>query len=200
MIKLAFALFQVGFDNIGTAAVVELPEKYKRRFEPLTNDVSELKCYITEERSRLNLIMPQNCNVEAEYEERKKLIDELQSQLDSANREYEQLLSTVDELEASWKSELNELVGKVDQKFAGFFSMLGCEGRVLVHCGPDERQYDLYGIKIMVRFREQSELSELTPFHQSGGEKSVSTILYMMALQELTVVPFRVVDEINQGD
>ena len=32
-----------------------------------------------------------------------------------------------------------------------------------------------------------------------GGERSVSTALYMMALQSLTKVPFRCVDEINQG-
>lgn len=30
-------------------------------------------------------------------------------------------------------------------------------------------------------------------------ERSVSTILYLVALQELTYCPFRVVDEINQG-
>jgi chromosome segregation ATPase len=34
---------------------------------------------------------------------------------------------------------------------------------------------------------------------QSGGEKSVSTMLYLMSLQSLTQCPFRVVDEINQG-
>lgn len=50
-----------------------------------------------------------------------------------------------------------------------------------------------------MRFRENTDLCELTPTHQSGGERSVAIILYMMALQELTVVPFRVVDEINQG-
>ncbi|CAJ0746134.1 23813_t:CDS:2, partial [Entrophospora sp. SA101] len=30
-------------------------------------------------------------------------------------------------------------------------------------------------------------------------ERSVSTIMYLMALQELAKTPFRVVDEINQG-
>ena len=33
---------------------------------------------------------------------------------------------------------------------------------------------------------------------QSGGEKSVGTIMYLMALQNMTACPFRVVDEINQ--
>ena len=34
---------------------------------------------------------------------------------------------------------------------------------------------------------------------RSGGERAVSTIMYLMALQQLTTVPFRMVDEINQG-
>jgi len=33
----------------------------------------------------------------------------------------------------------------------------------------------------------------------SGGERSVSTIMYLMALQNMMVSPFRCVDEINQG-
>ena len=33
---------------------------------------------------------------------------------------------------------------------------------------------------------------------RSGGERAVSTIMYLMALQELMVAPFRAVDEINQ--
>ena len=51
---------------------------------------------------------------------------------------------------------------------------------------------------IKVKFRDHENLRELTAHHQSGGERSVSTVLYMMALQELTKCPFRCVDEINQ--
>lgn len=35
-------------------------------------------------------------------------------------------------------------------------------------------------------------------YYRSGGERSVSTIMYLMALQEMMVAPFRAVDEINQ--
>ena len=41
-------------------------------------------------------------------------------------------------------------------------------------------------------------LKELDPHRQSGGERSVATAIYMLALQTLTTVPFRCVDEINQ--
>ena len=58
--------------------------------------------------------------------------------------------------------------------------------------------YNRYGVRIKVTFRDGEPLRELTPFHQSGGERSVATVLYMMALQELARCPFRCVDEINQ--
>ena len=50
-----------------------------------------------------------------------------------------------------------------------------------------------------MKFRDDEEMQLLTANRQSGGERSVSTILYLKALQGITVTPFRVVDEINQG-
>ena len=61
-----------------------------------------------------------------------------------------------------------------------------------------QEDYEKYGIAIKVKFRDTEQLRDLTAHRQSGGEKSVSTVLYMMALQEMTHVPFRCVDEINQ--
>ncbi|GBP91007.1 Structural maintenance of chromosomes protein 5 [Eumeta japonica] len=51
----------------------------------------------------------------------------------------------------------------------------------------------------MVKFRDEEELSRLTRHAQSGGERALTTALYLMALQRLAAVPFRCVDEINQG-
>lgn len=47
-------------------------------------------------------------------------------------------------------------------------------------------------------YRSTERLKVLTAHHQSGGERSVATMLYLISLQELTKCPFRVVDEINQ--
>ena len=48
-------------------------------------------------------------------------------------------------------------------------------------------------------FSEKESLTQLDSHRQSGGERAVSTIFYLMSLQTLTRSPFRVVDEINQG-
>ncbi|PNH08147.1 Structural maintenance of chromosomes protein 5 [Tetrabaena socialis] len=50
-----------------------------------------------------------------------------------------------------------------------------------------------------VQFRAHEGMQLLTKDRQSGGERSTSTILYLIALQGVTSTPFRVVDEINQG-
>lgn len=42
-------------------------------------------------------------------------------------------------------------------------------------------------------------MARLDSQRQSGGERAVSTVFYLMSLQSLTRSPFRVVDEINQG-
>lgn len=46
---------------------------------------------------------------------------------------------------------------------------------------------------------ENETLQRLDQHRQSGGERAVSTIFYLMALQSMAQAPFRVVDEINQG-
>lgn len=61
----------------------------------------------------------------------------------------------------------------------------------------------LYAFRMLIHdsfdFRDTEQLQLLTGQRQSGGERAVSTILYLMSLQELAKSPFRVVDEINQG-
>ena len=63
----------------------------------------------------------------------------------------------------------------------------------------EQYDYEKYAIEIWVKYRESQDLSLLTATQQSGGERSVATILYLISIQDLTAVPFRVIDEINQG-
>merc|ERR1712059_199019 len=91
------------------------------------------------------------------------------------------------------------LVAKINDSFGGMMAELGYAGQVSLRQGQREIGFSGYGIQIQGRFRQGHELQELSKGTQSGGEKSVTTAVYMMALQELTQVPFRCVDEINQG-
>uniref|UniRef100_A0A915D5D4 Structural maintenance of chromosomes protein 5 n=1 Tax=Ditylenchus dipsaci TaxID=166011 RepID=A0A915D5D4_9BILA len=88
---------------------------------------------------------------------------------------------------------------KISANYSRFFTGLGCQGEVRLEIPEDKYNISQYGITIYVKFRNETTLQPLTHQVQSGGERSVSTMLYLMALQDLCPVPFRCVDEINQG-
>ncbi|XP_065886414.1 structural maintenance of chromosomes protein 5-like [Dysidea avara] len=75
---------------------------------------------------------------------------------------------------------------------------MGCAGEVSLLEDKDN-DFSKYGIAIKVKFRSEEDLQVLTTHRQSGGERNVSTMLYLMALQDIASSPFRAVDEINQG-
>ena len=56
-----------------------------------------------------------------------------------------------------------------------------------------------YELQLKVTFKTDQDVSVLDGQKHSGGERAVSTIMYLMALQHLISSPFRTVDEINQG-
>ena len=91
---------------------------------------------------------------------------------------------------------LEHMVSKISTRFGTLFPNVGSAGAVELDTKKD---YHDWNLKIMVAFRDNDKLSPLDSHTQSGGERAVSTVLYMIALQEFTTAPFRVVDEINQG-
>lgn len=84
-------------------------------------------------------------------------------------------------------------------KFSTAFERMGCAGEISVDTGEDEQDFEKYGLSVKVSYRSGEPLQELNSNIQSGGERAVATAAYMLSLQELTPVPFRCVDEINQG-
>lgn len=91
---------------------------------------------------------------------------------------------------------LSTIIDKISEKFGELFVNVGSAGEVKLE---KPNSYSEWSIEILVKFRDIAQLQRLDSHTQSGGERAVSTVLYMIALQEFAAAPFRVVDEINQG-
>ncbi|SCU78863.1 LAME_0A06150g1_1 [Lachancea meyersii CBS 8951] len=106
------------------------------------------------------------------------------------------LRSQIQEKHSLLEPFLDSIVHKLSSNFSELFKNAGSAGAVQL-----ERPtlYSDWQMNIMVKFRDNAPLKKLDFHTQSGGEKAVSTVLYMVALQEFTSAPFRIVDEINQG-
>ncbi|XP_036749326.2 structural maintenance of chromosomes protein 5 isoform X2 [Manis pentadactyla] len=167
-------------------------------FRDLPNTLDEIDALLTEERSRASCFTGLNPTVVEEYTKREEEIEQITEELKIKKFELDKYRENISQVKERWLNPLKELVEKINEKFSNFFSSMQCAGEVDLHT-ENEEDYDKYGIRIRVKFRSSTQLHELTPHHQSGGERSVSTMLYLMALQELNRCPFRVVDEINQG-
>ena len=153
-------------------------------------------------------------NTIREFEERAKRIAKLQDQLASSNEEQAALHEHISTIREYFEPSANEIVGQIDVAFAESFRRIGCAGQVELFRASSENPVDCteelggrengldfanWAIHISVKFRESEPLTLLDSHRQSGGERAVSTIFYLMAMQSLSKAPFRVVDEINQG-
>ncbi|CAI7801899.1 unnamed protein product [Closterium sp. NIES-54] len=172
-------------------------EEAKRLFETLPDSLEELQEEVEERIGQANRIVCPNPHVLQQFQERQEQIRSMQGKVESERQQLEELRAEVERVQGLWLPRLRSLIIRINEAFSRNFQEMAVAGEV----GLDERGADFrsYGIRIRVKFRESAELQDLSAHHQSGGERSVSTILYLVSLQDLTRCPFRVVDEINQG-
>mmetsp|Transcript_64065 Transcript_64065/g.202670 ORF Transcript_64065/g.202670 Transcript_64065/m.202670 type:complete len:1081 (-) Transcript_64065:249-3491(-) len=175
----------------------EVDPELREEFHKLPGEETELINLISDRERDAGLVVCSNENAIKEYEERAEKLQTLEGQLREEEAELEAGRGKINTERDEWLPKLKELIAKVDENFQRNFEAIGCSGEVQLEEAGEE--YKNYAIRLLVCFRDEEGLQELTAHRQSGGERSVSTILYLISLQDVTVCPFRVVDEINQG-
>ena len=145
-----------------------------------------------------------------DYERRCKEIEAAKLKASDTKGEVEEKEAHLASLTAEWKPKLEEMVAVVDENFTSYFRRFKCVGHVELSDGrkinpatnepegPDD--FAAYKILIKVQWRDNESLHVLgEDGRDSGGERSVATMVYLISLQSVNPAPFRVVDEINQA-
>ncbi|KAK8042146.1 P-loop containing nucleoside triphosphate hydrolase protein [Apiospora rasikravindrae] len=151
---------------------------------------------IEAEEANYTLIQPVDQQVLRQYEKRNREIQDYTNRKEDQARKLEKVGDQIQKLMRRWEPSVDQLVSRINDAFSYNFQQISCAGEVGVH---KEEDFDQWAIEIKVKFRENETLQQLNQHRQSGGERAVSTIFYLMALQSMAQAPFRVVDEINQG-
>ncbi|XP_044488999.1 structural maintenance of chromosomes protein 5 isoform X2 [Mangifera indica] len=178
-------------------SIAIITPELERGFLEMPTTIEELEATIQDNISQANSILFLNQNILQEYEHRQKQIEGMDRKLEADKKELKRCLREIDALKANWLPTLRNLVAQINETFSHNFQEMAVAGEVSLD--EHDTDFDQYGILIKVKFRQTGQLEVLSAHHQSGGERSVSTILYLVSLQDLTNCPFRVVDEINQG-
>ncbi|KAH7912946.1 hypothetical protein BJ138DRAFT_1147123 [Hygrophoropsis aurantiaca] len=158
--------------------------------------VNELQAELEVQCANLEMIMQTNPGVVEQYERRKTEIETLTKTLEAREKTEQKLERDIKNAKDNWQPALESLVASIGKKFSAAFDRIGCAGEIRVSPHDD---FDKWAIDILVKFRDNERLQLLTGQRQSGGERSLTTILYLMSLTEEARTPFSLVDEINQG-
>jgi chromosome segregation ATPase len=174
-------------------------DEFRQAYESLSADFLQLQEEKQQLVAKIDCLNTADDDEMREYEERVELIKGMQESIDRGHLEASKISSKMDALQEEWLGPLRELVSQINANFTRAFERMGCAGEVSVNQGDDEKEFAKYGLCVKVTYRNGEPLQELNNVVQSGGERAVATAVFMLSLQELTPVPFRCVDEINQG-
>ncbi|KAJ5946044.1 hypothetical protein N7454_002883 [Penicillium verhagenii] len=184
----------------GGPAIIEM-------LAPVDYNMDKFNADLDSEKAHLELTQGGSANMIEEFEKRERQIEQLHVKLAAFQTKLDDIQVSIDEVRGSWEPRLDTLISKISDAFSDSFQRIGCAGQVCLDKVEAESvdgerggsEFDQWCIQIWVKFRQNESLSLLNAHRQSGGERAVSTIFYLMALQSLSASPFRVVDEINQG-
>lgn len=127
-----------------------------------------------------------------------KTIERLKKDLKKGSKSSSDIEVEIEAVHNKWFPRINKIVKSINRNFSEFMHSMNCSGEVELKY-PTIRDYEQYGIEIRVKYRNDEKLRALDRFVQSGGERAVAIAVYSLSLQHLSQVPFRCVDEINQG-
>lgn len=196
----------------------EMEQKLNEYRSETYSDGAEGKAQFVREYQQIKADLPEESleDIEVRMEELQKLIegavknpqilrrfdeklnerDVLEKEKQALQEEFRSHEANVSAQSESWLEQVENIVLKINGQFSVFMNKLGFKGGVESVRRGSMADYEM---QLSVSFKETSTMSVLSGFKHSGGERAVATIMYLMALQEVSQSPFRTVDEINQG-
>ncbi|KAI9442797.1 P-loop containing nucleoside triphosphate hydrolase protein [Lactarius psammicola] len=189
--------------DISKAKLDEVDDELRHTFQEMEESgrvhertADQLKDELETLQQKLELVLAANPSVIDQYERRKEEIGSLSKKIEDRERAAAKVEKSMKVARDNWHPALQDLVASIGKRFSEAFDRIGCAGELQLTPHDD---YEKWAITILVKFRDTEQLQQLTAHRQSGGERSLTTILYLMSMTEYARAPFSLVDEINQG-
>jgi chromosome segregation ATPase len=130
-------------------------------------------------------------NIEHQYESYSKLYLELKEKAQLVAENREKTLKEVKTRMQTWQKVVQNLLDRVNTEYQIIMGQTLATGRVQLSNSED---IEMAGLEIYVGFKGGKPVA-LDAYTQSGGERTTSTMSFLLALQQHVRSPFRAVDE-----
>jgi len=157
------------------------------------NDIKQIEQNLNLLKNELEKIGATNELAVSQYEEQKNNYKQLSIRINEIEEEKRSILKFMNELEQKKRETFMDVFEKLNRNFNEIFSKItdGGKGGLVL-----ENPENIFsgGLDMNLAFPGKAELSIGSA---SGGEKSVSTVCFLLALQGIHPMPFYVFDEID---
>ncbi len=165
-------------------------EKYRNRDDLERGDVDDMKNELTKTQRELHSLGPINMKSIGEYEEYNKGYTELKEKIDKLKNEEGSILDMIKQIDEKRKLVFNTTLETISSAFAQVFSDLtNGEGELMLEEDDIES-----GLLINARPGGKRLLSIDS---LSGGEKTLTALAFLFAIQQYRPAPFYILDEID---
>lgn len=161
--------------------VAMLPDpELEKKFELMPATLEEVEEKVKDLQTEADALWIADPDVLDQYNDRSAKIVVLKEKLEVEQAELTGGQARIQQTKDTWLPKLHEVVQRMNTSFGNAFAAIGCVGELDL---VEHDDYDKYEIRVKVKFRAEEALQTLSSHRQSGGERSVSTMLYLIALQ-----------------
>lgn len=120
-------------------------------------------------------------------------ITELKNRLSQLQENKKILLAELKQRKEVWRKALNDLIQEIQPHYQAVLSAVNASGFIKL---DNEEDVEKAGLQLYVGFRN-SVPTVLDPYTQSGGERSVALVAFVLSLQSKIISPIRAMDEFD---
>jgi chromosome segregation protein len=127
------------------------------------------------------------------YSSYAKVYEELRQKADQVSQSRQEVLVELDKRLARWREVLTVFLEKLTARYHEILSTVAAIGEIRL---ISSRDIEKCGLEILVGFKGNKP-TPLDAFTQSGGERSIAMMAFLLALQQHITSPFRAIDEFD---
>ena len=132
-------------------------------------------------------------DVEKMYSSYAKVYEDLRQKADQVSHSRQEVLTELDKRLARWREVLNSFLEEVTVRYNETLATVSATGSIRL---ISSRDIEKCGLEILVGFKGNKP-TPLDAFTQSGGERSIAMMAFLLALQQHITSPFRAIDEFD---
>jgi chromosome segregation protein len=132
-------------------------------------------------------------DVEKMYSSYASMYEDLRGKAEQLTRNRQEVITEVEKRLGRWRDVVSTFLHSLETRYNEILGEVGATGELKLNVGKNVEQA---GLDILVGFKgaPPTRLDSLT---QSGGERSIALIAFLLALQQHIASPFRAIDEFD---